>query len=140
MEQNIFDVGDDISFPWLPAYAEATGGGGGGTETSPLSTGSSRMLETIVEETSSDDESKLNSLESADLNQSSLGDLQQQDHQLQQQQQQPQGWSQFDQVWSSAGSDTGSVVRVDTPSGTDRECYCTDDDQLVVNLTFHYPF
>nr|XP_029708460.1 LOW QUALITY PROTEIN: uncharacterized protein LOC109427628 [Aedes albopictus] len=119
MEQNIFDVGDDISFPWLPAYAEATGGGGGGTETSPLSTGSSRMLETIVEETSSDDESKLNSLESADLNQSSLGDLQQQDHQLQQQQQQPQGWSQFDQVWSSAGSDTGSVVRVDTPSDQD---------------------
>lgn len=101
MEQNIFDVSDDISFPWLPAYTEAT-------DSCQLSTGSSRMLETIVEESSDDDdgrgESKLSSLE----------------HEQQQEQQHPTvavGWAQFDQVWSSAGSDTGSVVRVDTPSG-----------------------
>ncbi|XP_021702652.1 uncharacterized protein LOC5564557 isoform X2 [Aedes aegypti] len=112
MEQNIFDVADDISFPWLPAYAEATAA----PETSPLSTGSSRMLETIVEETSSDDddgrgESRLNSLEDHQP-----GSLQEEHNDGDQQQ---QGWSQFDQVWSSAGSDTGSVVRVDTPSDQD---------------------
>ncbi|XP_062547808.1 uncharacterized protein LOC134213159 isoform X2 [Armigeres subalbatus] len=107
MEQNIFDVADDISFPWLPAYAETTVV----PETGPLSAGStSRMLETIVEETSSDDddgrgESKLNSLEDHRPNHP--------------QQQQHQGWSQFDQVWSSAGSDTGSVIRVDTPPDQD---------------------
>uniref|UniRef100_A0A182QS68 Uncharacterized protein n=1 Tax=Anopheles farauti TaxID=69004 RepID=A0A182QS68_9DIPT len=49
MEQNIFDVSDDISFPWLPAYAEAT-------EASPINGASSRMLETIVEEETSDDD------------------------------------------------------------------------------------
>lgn len=104
MEQNIFDVGEDISFPWLPAYAEAT------AESSPLlTTASSRMLETIVEETSDDDDGR------GESKFSSLEDHHEQDEQQQQQQQ--QGWSQFDQVWSSAGSDTGSVIRVDTPSG-----------------------
>ncbi|XP_058451782.1 uncharacterized protein LOC131430659 isoform X2 [Malaya genurostris] len=90
MEQNIFDVSDDISFPWLPAYAEAT------ESDQQLATGSSRMLETIVEETSDDDDGRG------------------QPPSLEQ-----QGWSQFDQVWSSADSDTGSVIRVDTPSDQD---------------------
>ena len=80
MEHNIFDVSDDIPFPWLPAYSEA--------EQSQLSN-SSRILETIVEETSDDEDSL---------------------HQ--------ERWSQFDHVWSSSGgSDTGSVIRVGTPSG-----------------------
>ncbi|XP_058814669.1 uncharacterized protein LOC131678496 [Topomyia yanbarensis] len=91
MEQNIFDVSDDISFPWLPAYAEATEPG------QQLAVCSSRMLETIVEETSDDDDGRG-----------------QQPTSLEQ-----QGWSQFDQVWSSADSDTGSVIRVDTPSDQD---------------------
>ncbi|XP_055589308.1 uncharacterized protein LOC129741596 [Uranotaenia lowii] len=108
MEQNIFDVADDFSFPWLPAYAAESpesdsanalisSGCNGNGANGPVSSGSSRMLETIVEETSDDDgaESKLHSLE----NNSISG-----------------GWSQYDQVWSSAGSDTGSVIRVDTPS------------------------
>ncbi|XP_053677228.1 uncharacterized protein LOC128727350 [Anopheles nili] len=91
MEQNIFDVSDDISFPWLPAYAEAT-------EANPLNSASSRMLETIVEETSDDDD----------------GRDKEQSHG-----QQPLSWSQYDQVWSSGGSDAESVIRVETPSDQD---------------------
>ncbi|XP_049282332.1 uncharacterized protein LOC125763345 isoform X4 [Anopheles funestus] len=91
MEQNIFDVSDDISFPWLPAYAEAT-------EASPLNTTSSRMLETIVEETSDDDDGR-------DKDQGGT--------------QQPLSWSQYDHVWSSGGSDAESVIRVETPSDQD---------------------
>ncbi|XP_050076368.1 uncharacterized protein LOC126563730 isoform X3 [Anopheles maculipalpis] len=92
MEQNIFDVSDDISFPWLPAYAEAT-------EASPLNTTSSRMLETIVEETSDDDDGR------GDKDQAGT--------------QQPLSWSQYDHVWSSGGSDAESVIRVETPSDQD---------------------
>uniref|UniRef100_A0A182PLW6 Uncharacterized protein n=1 Tax=Anopheles epiroticus TaxID=199890 RepID=A0A182PLW6_9DIPT len=93
MEQNIFDVSDDISFPWLPAYAEAT-------EAGPLNTTSSRMLETIVEETSDDDDGR-------DKEQGGGGG------------QQPLSWSQYDHVWSSGGSDAESVIRVETPSDQD---------------------
>ncbi|XP_055637007.1 uncharacterized protein LOC129775866 isoform X3 [Toxorhynchites rutilus septentrionalis] len=103
MEQNIFDVSDDISFPWLPAYAEAT-------DSCQLSTGSSRMLETIVEESSDDDDAR---------GESKLSSMEHEQQQQQEQQQHPVGWAQFDQVWSSAGSDTGSVIRVDTPSDQD---------------------
>ncbi|XP_035915475.1 uncharacterized protein LOC118513594 isoform X2 [Anopheles stephensi] len=92
MEQNIFDVSDDISFPWLPAYAEAT-------EASPLNTTSSRMLETIVEETSDDDDGR------GDKDQGGT--------------QQPLSWSQYDHVWSSGGSDAESVIRVETSSDQD---------------------
>ncbi|XP_041774812.1 uncharacterized protein LOC121595177 isoform X5 [Anopheles merus] len=92
MEQNIFDVSDDISFPWLPAYGEAT-------EANPLNATSSRMLETIVEETSDDDDGR--------------GDKDQGGSQ------QPLSWSQYDQVWSSGGSDAESVIRVETPSDQD---------------------
>ncbi|XP_053666822.1 uncharacterized protein LOC128715925 [Anopheles marshallii] len=91
MEQNIFDVSDDISFPWLPAYAEAT-------EANPHNTTSSRMLETIVEETSDDDDGR-------DKDQGGT--------------QQPLSWSQYDHVWSSGGSDAESVIRVETPSDQD---------------------
>uniref|UniRef100_A0A182JDE1 Uncharacterized protein n=1 Tax=Anopheles atroparvus TaxID=41427 RepID=A0A182JDE1_ANOAO len=104
MEQNIFDVSDDISFPWLPAYAEAT-------EANPLngSTGS-RMLETIVEETSDDDDGREKDRDRDDDDD---------DDGQQQQQQQPLSWSQYDHVWSSGGSDAESVIRVETPSDQD---------------------
>uniref|UniRef100_A0A182K4T6 Uncharacterized protein n=1 Tax=Anopheles christyi TaxID=43041 RepID=A0A182K4T6_9DIPT len=91
MEQNIFDVSDDISYPWLPAYGEAP-------EANPLNTTSSRMLETIVEETSDDDDGR-------DKDQGGS--------------QQPLSWSQYDHVWSSGGSDAESVIRVETPSDQD---------------------
>ncbi|XP_050100186.1 uncharacterized protein LOC126580900 isoform X4 [Anopheles aquasalis] len=110
MEQNIFDVADDISFPWLPAYAEATeanAGHGNGN--------ASRMLETIVEETSDDDDKdqRCGSTESEEE------DDNEDEEQEQQQQQQPLSWSQYDHVWSSGGSDAESVIRVETPSDQD---------------------
>ena len=107
MEQNIFDVSDDISFPWLPAYGEAT-------EANPLNATSSRMLETIVEETSDDDDGR--------------GDKDQGGSQ------QPLSWSQYDQVWSSGGSDAESVIRVETPSGK----HCTP--RQVNTSYFYYAF
>ncbi|XP_038109240.1 uncharacterized protein LOC6038935 isoform X3 [Culex quinquefasciatus] len=122
MESNIFDVADDMSFPWLPAYAEAIEQqqqhhhqNQHQHPVSPLlSTGvatSSRMLETIVEETSSDDDAGDGSRSGSRSRQSrprtSEGECC------------PNGWSQYDQVWSSAGSNTGSVIRVDTPSDQD---------------------
>ncbi|XP_049533311.1 serine-rich adhesin for platelets isoform X3 [Anopheles darlingi] len=116
MEQNIFDVADDISFPWLPAYAEATeanAGHGNGN--------ASRMLETIVEETSDDDDKdqRCGSTESEDDDEDEEHHREEQEHQQQQQQQQPLSWSQYDHVWSSGGSDAESVIRVETPSDQD---------------------
>lgn len=121
MEANIFDVADDMSFPWLPAYAEAIEQQQQHLQpSSPLlsSVGTasggctqSRMLETIVEETSSDDDadgSRSGSRSRQSRPRTSEGDCCG-----------GNGWSQYDQVWSSGGSDTGSVIRVDTPSDQD---------------------
>ncbi|XP_058056411.1 uncharacterized protein LOC131207798 [Anopheles bellator] len=106
MEQNIFDVSDDISFPWLPAYAEATEANGGGTTNG--TTTSSRMLETIVEETSDDDDGR------GDKDHRRRGSAEEEA-----QPQQPLSWSQYEHVWSSGGSDAESVIRVETPSDQD---------------------
>ncbi|XP_035775976.1 serine-rich adhesin for platelets-like isoform X3 [Anopheles albimanus] len=115
MEQNIFDVADDISFPWLPAYAEATeatAGHGNGN--------ASRMLETIVEETSDDDDKDQRCGSTESEADDDDDDEEEQEHQQQQQQQQqPLSWSQYDHVWSSGGSDAESVIRVETPSDQD---------------------
>uniref|UniRef100_A0A182SE47 Uncharacterized protein n=1 Tax=Anopheles maculatus TaxID=74869 RepID=A0A182SE47_9DIPT len=57
------------------------------------------MLETIVEETSDDDDGR------GDKDQGGT--------------QQPLSWSQYDHVWSSGGSDAESVIRVETPTDQD---------------------